>query len=161
MVNSLWKNSPGFLIWNVWKERNNRIFQKRGIRQLEDLKIIIMQGLTETTRTWCTEEKVDTISPNDRRILGIFGLIDSVEHLLTKTTLRPIPPPVIWQRPPHGFCKLNFDGAAKGNPGPVGAGGVLRDENGSIIHILSKNLGETTNNYAEFTALEQGLRLLV
>ena len=56
---------------------------------------------------------------------------------------------------------MNFDDAAKGNPSPARAGGVLRDENGSIIHILSKNLGETTNNYAEFTALEQGLRLLV
>ena len=32
---------------------------------------------------------------------------------------------------------------------------------GNIIHILSRNMGETTNNDAKFTALEQGLGLLV
>jgi len=34
----------------------------------------------------------------------------------------------IWQSPPHGFLKINIDGASKGNPGMVGFGGVIRDE---------------------------------
>ena len=40
-------------------------------------------------------------------------------------------------------------------------GGILRNEKGEIMHILCRNLGENTNNEAEFTALEQRLRLLI
>jgi len=34
----------------------------------------------------------------------------------------------IWKPPPHGFLKVNIDGASKGNPGLAGFGGVIRDE---------------------------------
>lgn len=30
-------------------------------------------------------------------------------------------------------CILEFDGASKGNPGPAGAGAVLRAEDGSMV----------------------------
>lgn len=65
-----------------------------------------------------------------------------------------------WIHPPTGFLKLNFYGASRGNPGPVGIGGVLRDSKGEIKHIYSQALGEGTNNEMEFAALEQGLRIL-
>lgn len=42
------------------------------------------------------------------------------------------------------------DGGARGNPGPAGAGAVLTGEQ---PFELSKYLGETTNNVAEYTAL--------
>ena len=45
------------------------------------------------------------------------------------------------------------DGAARGNPGPAGAGAVLLNEHGEVIAELSKYLGETTNNQAEYRAL--------
>lgn len=45
------------------------------------------------------------------------------------------------------------DGASRGNPGPAGAGAVLLGEDGSVIYELSKYLGETTNNQAEYQAL--------
>jgi len=45
------------------------------------------------------------------------------------------------------------DGAARGNPGPAGAGVLILDENGSVLFELSKYLGETTNNQAEYRAL--------
>ena len=31
-------------------------------------------------------------------------------------------------------CILEFDGASKGNPGPAGAGAVLRAIDGSLVH---------------------------
>lgn len=45
------------------------------------------------------------------------------------------------------------DGAARGNPGPAGAGALILDEDGSVVFELSRYLGETTNNQAEYQAL--------
>ena len=53
---------------------------------------------------------------------------------------------------------IHTDGAARGNPGPAGAGAVLRDAtDGSIVAELAVFLGERTNNYAEWTAVELAL----
>lgn len=45
------------------------------------------------------------------------------------------------------------DGGARGNPGPAGAGVVIK-ENGQIVSQFGKYLGDTlTNNWAEYEAL--------
>lgn len=66
-----------------------------------------------------------------------------------------------WHPPTKGFLKYNIDGASKGNLGTAGHGGVLRDENGSIIFIFYCNLGRDTNNMVELMAMEQCLDFLV
>lgn len=43
---------------------------------------------------------------------------------------------VIWYSPPTGWYKFNFDGFAKGYPGPTVCGGVLCDHNGRIVSTL-------------------------
>lgn len=55
-------------------------------------------------------------------------------------------------------CTLFFDGACRGNPGPMSIGVVLL-ENGTRVKELSKRLGTGTNNIAEWNALVEGLRL--
>ncbi len=42
------------------------------------------------------------------------------------------------------------DGGARGNPGPAAAGVVIKDETGQILNSISRTLGETTNNVAEY-----------
>ncbi|MBI5546965.1 MAG: ribonuclease HI family protein [Deltaproteobacteria bacterium] len=58
---------------------------------------------------------------------------------------------------------LFSDGAARGNPGPAGAGAVLTREDGTVVAKCGKYLGVQTNNVAEYTAviigLETALRL--
>jgi ribonuclease HI len=49
------------------------------------------------------------------------------------------------------------DGAARGNPGPAGAGAVLFDANGERVGEARRYLGEATNNVAEYSALLIGL----
>ncbi|XP_065859583.1 uncharacterized protein [Euphorbia lathyris] len=58
---------------------------------------------------------------------------------------------------PHS-CTLEFDGASKGNPGPAGAGVLLRAADGSVICRLREGLGITTNNVAEYRAMILGLK---
>ena len=57
-------------------------------------------------------------------------------------------------------CTLYFDGACRGNPGPMGIGAVLL-ENGKKVKELSKKLGHGTNNIAEWKALIEGLELAI
>jgi ribonuclease HI len=46
-----------------------------------------------------------------------------------------------------------FDGSAKPNPGIMKIGGYIEDENGKIIYKFSTELGDGTNNRAEYLAL--------
>jgi ribonuclease HI len=59
---------------------------------------------------------------------------------------------------------IHTDGAARGNPGPAGAGAILRDAaDGRVLAEIAEPLGRATNNVAEWTAvqlaLEEALRL--
>jgi ribonuclease HI len=50
------------------------------------------------------------------------------------------------------------DGAARGNPGPAGAGAVLVDTSGRVLARLGRYLGRQTNNVAEYQGLLLGLQ---
>ncbi|MCX7031766.1 MAG: ribonuclease HI family protein [Spirochaetes bacterium] len=54
--------------------------------------------------------------------------------------------------------RLFTDGAARGNPGPAGAGAVIISPEGHVVAKIGKYLGETTNNVAEYTGLILGLK---
>lgn len=56
---------------------------------------------------------------------------------------------------------LYTDGAARGNPGPAGAGAYICAENGQVIAEIAEYLGEATNNVAEYKGLIFGLERLV
>jgi ribonuclease HI len=50
------------------------------------------------------------------------------------------------------------DGAARGNPGPAGAGAILRDAgSGATLAEIAEPLGRATNNVAEWTAVRLAL----
>ncbi len=56
---------------------------------------------------------------------------------------------------------LYTDGAARGNPGPAGAGAYLCTEEGEVVAEIAEYLGETTNNVAEYQGLIVGLKKLI
>ena len=53
------------------------------------------------------------------------------------------------------------DGAARGNPGDAGCGAAIYDEKGTVVQELSRYLGRTTNNVAEYEGLLMGLEALL
>ncbi len=53
------------------------------------------------------------------------------------------------------------DGGSRGNPGPAGAGAIVRDETGKIVAEVSEFLGHTTNNVAEYTGILSALETLL
>lgn len=50
------------------------------------------------------------------------------------------------------------DGGARGNPGPAGIGAVLYDNKKKLLTKISRYIGETTNNQAEYQALIAALK---
>eukprot|EP00253_Pinus_taeda_P031162 PITA_31162 len=132
-LGSTWAITPSFILWNVWKERNNRIFKnvKKSPQFIYDL---ILRQIKET------------------------GLV--CQGLVRKVSI--VDPELdFWHPPPKGFPKFNIDGASKGNSGKAGHGGVLRDDKGDIMFIFHGHLGKATNNMAELMAMEQCLEFLV
>lgn len=58
---------------------------------------------------------------------------------------------------------LYTDGASRGNPGPAAIGAVIKDGQGRVLGKISRRIGRTTNNQAEYqaviAALEEAIRL--
>ncbi len=48
---------------------------------------------------------------------------------------------------------IHADGGSRGNPGPAGAGAMIRDELGKSVASVSQFLGTRTNNFAEYEAV--------
>lgn len=61
----------------------------------------------------------------------------------------------------HKQLRIYTDGGARGNPGPAASGAVLKwltgGREGEIVARVSRYLGHTTNNQAEYTAIIIGL----
>ena len=53
------------------------------------------------------------------------------------------------------------DGAARGNPGPAAIAAVIKDEQGKLITTISRHIGTTTNNQAEYRAIIAALEKVV
>jgi ribonuclease HI len=70
----------------------------------------------------------------------------------------PPPPSPAAARGSHVHLRVYSDGAARGNPGPAGAGAVLMDTSGHVVDRLGRYLGVQTNNYAEYMGLLLGLK---
>ncbi|MFC1711052.1 ribonuclease HI family protein [Patescibacteria group bacterium] len=53
------------------------------------------------------------------------------------------------------------DGGARGNPGPAGAGFLVKDKNNKILVEKGVFLGRATNNVAEYRSVIEALKWLV
>ncbi|XP_042978817.1 uncharacterized protein LOC122309401 [Carya illinoinensis] len=79
-------------------------------------------------------EKLKTTNQQSSRDIQIL------QELQVPVTVpkRRCPRLVSWFRPDERRWKMNVDGASKGNPGPAGAGGVLRDSAGNVKMLVKK-----------------------
>lgn len=53
------------------------------------------------------------------------------------------------------------DGGARGNPGPAALGVFITDEKGNQLAAIAKQVGEATNNIAEYMAILEAFNWLV
>ena len=55
------------------------------------------------------------------------------------------------------ILKVFTDGGARGNPGPAALGVFISDGDGNPVAEIGKRLGDQTNNFAEYSAIVEGL----
>lgn len=56
---------------------------------------------------------------------------------------------------------INTDGASRGNPGPSSYGFVIKSRGGAILHQEGEQIGITTNNVAEYTAVIKAFEYII
>eukprot|EP00253_Pinus_taeda_P032484 PITA_32484 len=156
ILNSLWNLIPGFLYWTLWKERNNRIFNNKS-RSVDILWLLLKLNLQETLalRAW-SENDWPTL-PQEILIWQNWNFNITYSKLDSHQTPSNCFSPSHWSPPARAAYKLNFDGAAKGNPGPSGFGGVIRNSDGVVIYIYYGSSGTNTNNMAELEGMWKGI----
>ena len=77
-----------------------------------------------------------------------LGAIRAALQALGGGAVRPADPPKGPRR-----VRIHIDGAARGNPGPAGAGVLILSPGGDVVERTHRWLGEATNNVAEYQAL--------
>lgn len=161
VIRRAWNLVMGFNIWNIWKERNRRIFQGKRSKP-EDLSKRTQNQIRETilSETWDQEDW--KTSEEENHILRKLNLEpEMVFPNHKKTQVIKNQSPVVFTCPQEGFIKLNFDRASKGNLGPSGYGGIFRDSQGQTRWIYADRGGLMSNNESEFMAVYQGIRIAI
>ncbi|XP_042965908.1 uncharacterized protein LOC122299590 [Carya illinoinensis] len=90
-------------------------------------------------------------SDGDDKVLRNLGIPMKVGHNTSPCLVK-------WNKPSVGWAKLNVDGSSLGNPGQMGAGGIIRDDKGRMMWAYAKEMEVGTNNEAELRALYYGLK---
>ena len=158
LLNRIWQLLPGFVLWQIWKERNRRVF--RNLSQpwqscWHHCRSRILE--TISLQPWTTDKEGGT--PSELSILQLWQPLPP-SHSPPPSPSPPLDPsPSSWSPSSFPFIKLNFDGASKGNPGAAGFGVVFRDHQGQILLISAGYLGHSTNNAAELWGMIRGLQL--
>ena len=157
IVNHLWELFPSFTMWEIWKTRNKQTFENKA-RKLEEIWNSIETHMKETItlQSWMQEEFA--VESNERSILQAFGFTE-IPPNNSMVHSRPVQVSSLrsWNPPPEGTFKLNIDGAAKGNPGPAGYGGVIQNLKGTILSLFWGSIGSNRNNMEELEGLINGL----
>lgn len=124
----------------------------------EQLQVLLEQAalLAEKTAHSDSGASVDaakvSTSPLPQSTNGSPAGNSSMQRAARSSSPSPSPSQASLQR-----IRVYSDGAARGNPGPSGAGAVLIQPSGQVVERLGKYLGIQTNNYAEYMGLLLGL----
>lgn len=140
--------TPIIITWALWKARCEARMEEHTITwqkttcQIKSMLAQVGNQITKARKT----------TAHDMQILRALNYLISIPRQW-KVQL------ISWEKPLGIQLKLNVDGASKGNPGPSGGGGLLRDSLGTCWAGLAHHYGVCTNMMAETRALLDGLCL--
>ncbi|XP_060182743.1 uncharacterized protein LOC132612645 [Lycium barbarum] len=145
-MKSIFKAVPAFVVWQIWKWRNNRLHG--GTMNLN----IVLYDINMNIHMLCKIQFPGLNIPTTwQHIVQFF------EEYKPTVICRLIK----WRRPVSGVFKCNTDGAAKGNPGPSSAAFCIRNDVGDLVYAAAKTLTDGTNIVAEAEAIRMGMRYCV
>jgi ribonuclease HI len=161
LLKNCWVWIPKLICWNIWLERNGRIFRdsaspparlaakvKSQVNELVSSKTLLCNESSpdQITHSWFSEMDpllMSRIKSSQSVHLPWEIRLEENEFIKWRSTLEK-----------HVLC---VDGASKDNPGNAGGGGVLYNPEGNLILSFAWGLGLLSNNSAEYLALWQGL----
>ena len=150
-----WMIGPILILWNLWLERNRRIFCNSKLESSHLWKMILNR-LQETI--WAKCDMSDNIDPGDQVIVRNLQLGDNSQRCNPRNRLGQVKQRVCrdgrWSPPLTGFLKINTDGSSRGNPGHSGIGAIGRGSDGGLIFLLSSYKGQHSNNLMEALAIK-------
>ncbi|QHO51670.1 Putative ribonuclease H protein [Arachis hypogaea] len=122
----------GFLMWEIWKTRNSKIFQQQQVNP----RWTICRAIALEATYWKLAEKQQT---------------QKIEVNRSKTNL------LNWRPPPENWLKANVDAAFKKDTGRGAISVVIRDHKGRIILGFSGKIQAKSSIIAEAQAIRQAL----
>lgn len=147
--------------WDIWKERNNRIFRDKN-SYVFFIACRIQNAIKKNFSSCCPSHRLDPAIPSldqDWETINRWQIGQDISKPIVK--IKQTRHNVVWVSPPRGWIKINVDGVAKGNPWPNGCGGVACDHNGRLISIVTLPLGTQANHFGEANAAYIGLQMVV
>lgn len=127
-------------IWEIWKSRNDMIFNgtRRSAREciLSTRRLVTRLGFLMTGKVR---------NGQGMELFRAFGITMNVKHGIQVKEVRWVPPPIGWH-------KANFDGAARGSPGISTCGGIFRNHRGFVRGCFAIPLGVQSALFAEMCA---------
>ena len=124
-----WHSLFSFAIWSLWKQRNQVVFNNKGVNP--NISNLIIRQASEFMH--CVTQP--------------------------RCSSRMIIRQIKWEKPNTGWVKLNTDGFADIAAGTAGGGGLIRDDRGSWIMSFTRKIGKADSFLAEIWALCDGLLL--
>ncbi|KAK4270818.1 hypothetical protein QN277_019587 [Acacia crassicarpa] len=134
-MGSSWNLVFGVAIWKLWGWRNSYLFE-RNFSKPPNPADNIMHSWSNFAMTAAVhaEAHMSAVSADAGR-------------------------PLVWQKPPADWIKINTDGAVALGSGRAGCGGVLRDSREAWVCGFMKNIGVCSVTDAEEWAIFEGMRL--
>lgn len=127
--NDRWPTAFAMAIWWLWKWRCCRTFDRETDIRFNKVAFV-RDRITEVENA---PSRGNSLHPNDRP--------HRLEALIT------------WVPPSDQWALLNTNGAAKGNPGPTGGGGIIRGSQGELVEAFMEKYGVCTSTWAELKAV--------
>lgn len=119
-------------IWQLWKERNRKVF-----------------------------DNIDPSWQNTLVLIHNYVNEIKQAFLMSLSSQTSVPILIKWLPPPTGKIKLNTDGSARGDPGEGGFGGVFRDETGIWLSGYFGKLDSCSSLEVEMWGLYRGLTIVL
>ncbi|XP_057842120.2 uncharacterized protein LOC131051567 [Cryptomeria japonica] len=115
ILSSLWLVASFLVVWEIWKERNRRIFQEKAESE-ESLCARVERAIAEAVSATARNHNLakHPFTNEDRDIQAKWPLIHC-QPINGSLGVDPSPPTekVKWEPPSKQWIKINFDGASK------------------------------------------------
>ncbi|EOY13094.1 Uncharacterized protein TCM_031615 [Theobroma cacao] len=145
--NKIWRMAFFVIKWSIWLFKNEMVFNGKSWDELKLMDIIKTRIAYWSKARW------------DNPCLSFLDFFKNPELGVVFSKKKFVKKNLEWIKPALSELKFNVDGAAKGCPGEIGIGGVLRDYEGRIKLQFSKSTGWGDSNLAELLAIKEAFLL--